>query len=882
MANFLYNPGIRVYIDTGKRHGIIDVSDDLINGTMVRRSDGVSTFDFQINNPQRVYDNVFYPNDRIVVLMKRLTWMRTYTGLLNSVPLFSAWPRPVTIRSSCSLKRLQYWYWDPYAPDSIQMLLNAEGPTMQTVTGQPNAAEDHQANDMQWGITNMVLTVLNNVVGWGPSKVHIAQIPPNWYNVAVKIARSVAQATDQADTAAQSYLDQLGATANIGGDTVLGGVAAANSAIKAGDYGSVRLTQAQCNNAYTIYQVAASRGLPQRAGLLGIMCAMQESTLRNLTTGDRDSVGLFQQRPSQGWGTVAQIMNPVYSAGKFYDMLAQVPGWQKMAPTVAIQAVQRSGFPGAYAQWQTMAQAIVGAIQKSTPAKGYENPGGPSNGTGTGTPNGSSGADNDGSRIAAYAVNLVKQYPNIPYAQSTPRTMAYAQSIPPPAQDCSLFAGEIFNKVTGKTCWNGTPVVSTIDAWCAAHGGKRISVSDAMNTPGAFLIRTATHIEICVGDGKHTVGSRNPRTHASVLQIDQSWYDHGLLVPGVSYKKYGMAPLIGSDGGTGGSSTGVTTLAGQSTLTQYSSTSNYNPANPIDSLFGAAMWSPQLDSDQINLASGLSGVRALMNDQPLLPYITNMMNTSMRSLSSAPNGDLIAWFPDYYGQWEQAAIMVVQPIELMDFTIDWSDDSMVTHMFTTVSQPGAAMLDATTGQWADPGIYPNGTADELGMRVFTTGIASIDIPAMMNVIFGIDATEQEAQDFAEYIYTRFGARPAYEEVPGLTGPTAELFSAVFKFMLYWGYQYNADIPLTFMPELWPGMLLQIPEFSFQCYVTTVTHTFDLSQGGGFYTTVNVAAPARLDNGQGGIFMGLPEAGGFRPTGGGPKVKPLIPRKGSGA
>ena len=877
MANFLYNPGVRVYIDTGSdRHGLVDVTEDLQSGTMVRRSDGVSTFDFQINNPQRVYDNVFMPNDRIVVTMKRLKWIRTFTGLLNSVPLFSAWPQPVTIRASCSLKRLQYWFWDPYAPQSINMLLDAEGPSSQDVEGQPNASVDHKADDLQWGITNMVLTVLDKVVGWAPSKVHIAQIPPRWYDVAVKIARSVSQATDQADVAAQQYLDQLGATANIGGTSP---GALGNSNVKSGSYGGVKLNQSQVDFAYTIYAVAVTKKLPAQAGMLGIMCAMQESTLRNLSYGDADSVGLFQQRPSQGWGSVAQIMNPRYAAGKFFDALVKVRGWQSMAPTQAVQAVQRSAYPDAYAQWQKMAEALVKQIQSVAPTKGYENPGGPSNGTGTGVPS-SSGANNDGSRIADFAYKLTSKY-HISYSQGTPRDMGYALSTPPPKMDCSLFAGSCFYAITGKKCWGTYPSVATIDAWCQAHGGKKISSVEAMNTPGAFLIRPAQHIEICVGDGKHTIGSRNPRTYAGVAVTDPNTYAYGILAPGASYQTYGYAPVVGDNGTVDDSgSSSALSLAGQSHLTKYSDTEGYNANNPIDSLFGAATWNPELDTDQMNLSSALTGVRALMNDQPVLPYITNMLNTSMRSLCSAPNGDLMAWFPDYYGQWKQAAIMVIETVELLNFTIDWSDDSMVTHMFTTVSQPGAAWLDPTTGQWAQQGIYPNGSADEIGMRVMTTGIASIDIPAMMNAIFGIDATEEQATDFAQFIYKRFGARPLYEEVPGLTGPTAELFSAIFKFMLYWGYQYNADVPLTFMPELWPGMLLQIRDFSFQCYVTTVTHTFDLSQGGGFYTTVNVAAPARLNNEQGGIFMGLPEAGGFVPTGGGAQVKPLLPGAGS--
>jgi hypothetical protein len=97
--------------------------------------------------------------------------------------------------------------------------------------------------------------------------------------------------------------------------------------------------------------------------------AMQESKLRNLGYGDRDSVGLFQQRPSQGWGTAAQIMDPVYSSTKFYQALVSVSGWQSMTLTQAAQAVQKSGAPDAYAAHQADA-TVVAAVFTGTAGAG--------------------------------------------------------------------------------------------------------------------------------------------------------------------------------------------------------------------------------------------------------------------------------------------------------------------------------------------------------------------------------------------------------------------------------------------------------------------------------------------------------------------------------
>ncbi|MFI2370992.1 hypothetical protein [Streptomyces sp. NPDC018833] len=125
---------------------------------------------------------------------------------------------------------------------------------------------------------------------------------------------------------------------------------------------SYELSTEQADNAATISAVGTTRGMPQRAVTIALATALQESALRNIEHGDRDSLGLFQQRPSQGWGTPRQILDPVYSAGKFYDQLAEVPGYSRLPLTVAAQRVQRSGFPQAYAKHEPDATLLAAAL----------------------------------------------------------------------------------------------------------------------------------------------------------------------------------------------------------------------------------------------------------------------------------------------------------------------------------------------------------------------------------------------------------------------------------------------------------------------------------------------------------------------------------------
>nr|WP_042179007.1 C40 family peptidase [Kibdelosporangium sp. MJ126-NF4]CEL13570.1 hypothetical protein [Kibdelosporangium sp. MJ126-NF4]CTQ99256.1 hypothetical protein [Kibdelosporangium sp. MJ126-NF4] len=119
------------------------------------------------------------------------------------------------------------------------------------------------------------------------------------------------------------------------------------------------LSEEQLGNAVLIIQVGRELIMPPYGQQVAVATAMQESRLRNLTYGDRDSLGLFQQRPSMGWGTREQILDPRYASTMFYTRLKDVPGWQDMPLWQAAQAVQRSGFPYAYQQWAQLAADLV-------------------------------------------------------------------------------------------------------------------------------------------------------------------------------------------------------------------------------------------------------------------------------------------------------------------------------------------------------------------------------------------------------------------------------------------------------------------------------------------------------------------------------------------
>jgi hypothetical protein len=135
-----------------------------------------------------------------------------------------------------------------------------------------------------------------------------------------------------------------------------------------GSQSDLTMTSARMANATTIVHEALRKHMGLRSAVIAVATAMQESQLQNLGYGTYDSLGLFQQRPSAGWGSATEIMNPTYSSDAFLNALhhyqSSHPGWATQPLWEAAQGVQVSGFPYAYAKWETQAAHIVAAASR--------------------------------------------------------------------------------------------------------------------------------------------------------------------------------------------------------------------------------------------------------------------------------------------------------------------------------------------------------------------------------------------------------------------------------------------------------------------------------------------------------------------------------------
>jgi cell wall-associated NlpC family hydrolase len=856
VSTFVYAPQIRAYISprSGPRAGeYLDISDDLVSGVVNIRTNGIHTFSFQLQNVQRKYDSIIQPMDRITVEMKRVEWVRVFSGYLNNGPIFSVWPRVLNITASCSLKRLQFWYWDSTTSKSAAILNTINLGNTTTVAGGGAAAGAGAGAAVgapgatvvspvavDEGLRKTIVKLLVEVVGWPQEKIHIGEVPANWYAFADAIEKQIVTDND-----VSSLFGAFRTTATVGG-TQVGGMA--NGTLSAGTYGNTAINAEQANNAAIIYNVAAGRGLSPKAAIIAIATALQESTLRNLNYGDRDSLGLFQQRPSAGWGTPAQVTDPVYASNKFYDALVAVPGWEGLPVTVAAQRVQRSAFPDAYAKWEDEATAMVATLSSSPGGQG-------SSGAAAGASAGAVGAAPSGApplgsgrNVALVAHNVIASKPpgyirysmggDDPYTNPDPKVL-----------DCSSLVDWVYYNAVGRPIQPGRTTTYFQQPWV-----QHMSVENAKYVKGALLFvgSPAHHVEISLGNG-NTAGAHTDGVplaqQVTIGPAGNGWTDAGLM-PGVDYRDAATnaaaaaevsriiaQPTTISDPNESGTGT---TGGGGSAATMVDT-----DGGAFEKFVNVYVWglTPNTTGDV------LVGARAMMNDEPILPYVANLMSACMRSWCSAPNGDLMAWFPDYFGIWNSAAAMDVRSIELMDFTVDWYDQEIVTHQYV-VGTP-MTYLDPTTANTSG-----QSSGSQFGWSLASQGIATMDYPQIFQAVFGESASEQFVKDYLD----RFGGRPNVVNIPIIRQGAPEFFMALYLFMQRWANQFRASVPMTFMPELWPGMLLRLPEFGFQAYINEVQHTFQFGPGGGFRTQAQIIAPSRTSGSKTDILGMLPLGG----------------------
>ena len=916
--NFVYTPDISVIINS--KSGVQEISSDIIDFSLQRQVNAISTFSCTIANPNFKYNfdgpNSIRTMDRITVFLKRTSYVQVFTGYVTYAPLVTLFPEPVTITAQCTLRILQVTYWDNTLIQFQRLLLNA----MDT------AASASSGFVQDGGVAQAVVNLLTDVCGWNPKAIHIQSIPQGFIDLTQSAYANMINSNNLDANIFVDIAKAVGAAGIASGVNVITGNTTSNSdapnngtsftAVKAKAFMTQQLPGANGPN-----KPGSNVNNPVDIGLInsttedteGIYyCSLPFSYLSTpkmpaKDKSDAKSWIAHNREKNKDDGRLVEVTTldrtVVLRATSVPQkpMPAQIKGqavydpsvdYAQIHPSVVAYLNGKIGDPKNWSDtndpgfvtkvvsisWADQTKVKVGvqpAFAQSTTNKDTKSTGGVDYGYISGTVynviqdarsqigvpyvwggrSQNKGFDCSGLMYWAYG----KQ--NIKIGYDT-----YSQS--------GASTGDLKN--TSGKLWEGTN---------AAKYGQWISNTNQPQ-PGDLLFWDFSAAE--GGDGQPT-----PQ-HVTLMTVAFGDPDPGYISsgnigdtkrssapgkPGVGYaigapysgKAVQEGPIYWSHM-AGGKDTGYGTYIGarrpislspqagidassnpSNIITTTQSTNASNPAtrsiNALTDAYSNLLQVPAFDPR----ASVLVGTpRAFLLDNPVMADLTQIMGAGMRMYMSAPNGDFVAWFPDYYGVYGTDPVLEISPVEIINFNVYHNDDQLTTHV---------GVVGDTTG---------------IGQQVsqadfFTTnGLVSVQDTATMRLLFNnlpvagdnaVDGGPLQTESTAQYInnldvvdqfLNKYGLRPQVIQQSMIHSQIMEYFLALQTFMLDWVNQFASTVQTTFIPELYPGMriLVNIPNpkgsiDKYEFYVMSVTHQG--SRSGGFTTQFDVTAPKKNGN-----------------------------------
>ena len=878
----VYAPDIQILI---AHNGIeYDVSADIVAWSIRRVENGVSSIVFRLSNKlyngKLRYTHTFERMDRITVKLKRTEWVQSFSGYLDSVPHIQLYPGTVNFRASCTLKRLMHTWWDPGLPKSQEIFDQA---------GLNNAEIAQGELGLDAGLGSMLRRLLVEVGGWSSTNVHIQRFPTGFYSWMETQLRTL---TPGSDTAVQDFKElllgsgdtssgvgksagrQVGVTMGgyaitaperlleviravdemgMGPDTA--SVAAAQGLGEASQGGADHKDQPAWKGITEVGKNWSDAALKNDAAVHCYMCIMAESKFimyanaavpESLTypyealSTDGKSVGLYQQQDFGEWGTCAQRMNVKASTQMFLQHLQRYD-WRNMPRAAAIQQVQRSRFSDGsnYAAFETAAIEAVRAAR-----------------SGTGTAMGTSGQSDATSLInptlgmGGTTVGAIPPIPitagplkavtsGIPTSNGTPTATAAASTVGMPLFDsggalsCALAQvgkpyvwgarGPASFDCAGLTQFAYRSIGLEIGATTYDQAGRLQRIPASNLRPGDLIQPNSGHTVMYVGPGTIVEAPQPGET----VRVGPIYFDLTsatcLRVPGVEFG--GVVPTAFDIQKAMSASNAV---AGTVT-TGLGGTAQTGTTEPIArNLFTYQFAAGQFSSDISMEFGGQQGSeeKAFINDEPIIQTVVSMAQAGLRNFQSAPNGDFVAYYPDYFGIDGKDAVWNLEDIEMKNVQIDLNDDALATHVYVSGSMTPQAGNQGVLG-W-------------LGSK----GVATVEktwLFARMEAAAPHTADEPYYSGGSE-IMRKFGVRPLVQSMSSVMQGPMEWLLAVQLFMRKWAEQYATQIETTFMPEVFPGMRVNLVKHNLQVYVTEVTHAGDFESG--FTTTMTIMAPSR--------------------------------------
>lgn len=825
-GTLIYSPGVEILIDSALA-GPVDVSEDASSGNLTLRENGSHSLQITLENANRKYDGLFVPNDRVVVKMKRFRWVQVFSGYLDSAPYFSTYPGKVELTAQCTLKVLRYWPWDRGSAKAQALL---------------SQVRDVDAQD--GGMSEIVHSLLTEVVGWEPERIHTGRVPSEWFNKFEKIYTRLDDDFTQL-TDPLLGINPILAGKPVGGFSMIAAAATGGTGPSIGDGEKEKLKLAPAD-----YEIAMA-------------------TIRQLESGNNYSA--VNKGDGVGdWATGAyQFTDTTWATYRGYRRASDAPPNVQDEKALAMirDAMARYGD-----QLLNVPYSWYYPVALRKPELLDQIP-----------------AANEGNKltIRQYGYKWVDVYvqkyreargkdpaPGLVLPGIVDSSASSSILYPIPAGVTQLKSSEVGwggysnGQIPSSALAYGSYVNGTgghplaVESWQkmateAAKDGINLACGMYRNLEGQEALKNGAGVKK-PGTSNHGWGlaadvNDIPKGPSGVNSPTYIWLKNN------AYKWGWGHPSWAQPGGSKPEPWHWEFFAIYAVGTDINGVNPFGaPGSGVEGIGGDTTFSRQLFSalagwtnvPEIHPESGiLSGYKAVMNDEAILPTIQQFVQASGRSYCAAPNGDFISWFPDYWGEYGIAGKMKIEAIELLDFAVDWNDESLITHSFVEGAlTPGSA------------GPAPSGIMS--GIEAYTTrGVATVDMPNLLAAILNVkDASQYPWLRDPEQLFRRFGARISRTKMTSISGPHQEFYYAVSQLTRAWADQFRARAPLTFMPELFPGMIMEIPLYGVQMYVSQVSHSWDYA--GGFTTTVSTKGVSATD---GSGFYLFPKGGDLRPS-----------------
>lgn len=888
-GTFTYTPDISCTISTMK-NGVIDVSDDIINFQVTRNLNAVSTFNCTLANPRRKYNRVINTMDKITVFLKRTNFVQVFTGYVTLAPIETLVPTPIQIQAACTLRNLQQTYWDDTLLEYQSLLLNYMDSTAASSNATLNDGGVSQVivnlltKVAGWDLGRIhVAPVPQKFLELAGSIAKNQDIYNSTLNQSAVQTISTIVGVDNI-TSGQSISNQkyvYGKQQTVK-DTAApdGGVGTSFSVSRA-----VALKTASINSRNKQYFPG-----PNALNPVNIDATNQDIYYCSLPFSYINSTDPTIVSNAKSW-----ISNNAYSKDNKYSGRILLLTNTKTHRVVALRAtgvtqkVDKNGnllyqnnsivpdpnvnyvqcHPGVVAylnaaigdptKWTDKVGVDFSYIEISWADQSQVSKPGPQNviqqSTVTNTQSylGINSQNNVTSQVLTSAVDALNYYLRqqfgAQYSQDT--SGPHYRETP---NNPYTHSGGWFD-CSGLLQWAYRQIGITIGGNTYTQFGTGSNSDNnrcglwvppnQMPQPGDLLFWNVP-----------SDGNRQPG-HVTILsQPFSGTKSQGTMIQSSTYgKPVGESPIYWSDIKDGGSPKGwgMTYMGARRPLTLHpgwgqsfkqtvtvpstSANSNYNTTETSTLVTDIQGWNTEWISPNYNItASTIQGTpQAFILDNPLMQDLHQVVQAGLRTYMSAPNGDFVAWFPDWYGIYGMDPVMEICDIEIIDFQIYHNDDALVTHV---------AVIGDTSGI---------GQSINIVDYMSTQGIVSIQDVTTMQLLFGTKvgntSTDQQNAQIALNFLQRYGIRPFPQEVNVIHSHALEYFFGLQTFMQQWANQFTSNVTLTFMPELYPGMRVVVNldnenggQDQYQFYCVSVTHNGDRS--GGFTTQATMTAPMK--------------------------------------